>query len=65
MYSICQVISQDHMIKGSCLFIKYPDKFSDHRFCENGDLMLLICNLTSRDQNLKGLCAFMVANLSQ
>ena len=42
-----------------------PCKCSDRRFCENGDLMLLICNMTSRDHKLKGLCAFMVASLSQ
>ena len=40
-------------------------KFSGRKFCENGDLMLLIYNMTSRDHNLKGLCAFMFASLSQ
>ena len=36
-----------------------PDKFSDERFCESKDLMLLICYVTWSDHMWKGLWTFM------
>ena len=37
----------------------HPDKFGDHRYFDNGDIMFMICHWTSRDQIFKGLCEFM------
>ena len=37
---------------------QHPDKFGDHRPCDNRDLMFLVCNVTSRDHLFKGFCDF-------
>ena len=46
---VCQVILQDHMIKGSCDFtgtnlLRYYNlaRFDDHRCCRCGDIMILV-----------------------
>ena len=48
MVLVCHVISQDHMIKGSCDFmggsplIHHPAKFGGHRHCVSGDMMFVV-----------------------
>ena len=49
MFWICNVISQDHAIKGSHDFVweplkisHHPAKSADHRKYDNGDIMLLV-----------------------
>ena len=36
----------------------HPDKFGDHRHCDNWDLTFLICHQTSRNHLLKWQCDF-------
>ena len=49
-----QIYEWEHLVVS-----QNPDKFSDHRFYESGDLMFSICHVTSHDHMLKGLCVFM------
>ena len=49
MYEICHVISEDHVINGSCDFLwwesfierHHPTKFGGHRHCGSGDINIL------------------------
>ena len=58
---VCQVILQEHVIKGyvfmgeSCSWASQnPAKFSGHRHYGNGDLVVsLLCDLTRCDQRFK------------
>ena len=44
MFLVCQVISQEHVIRGSCDFMvsHHTTKFGDHRYCGSGDMMFLV-----------------------
>ena len=33
-------------------------KFSDHRHCGSGDIMVSICHVISKDHFIKGFCNF-------
>ena len=49
------MVSQDHMIKGSCDFMgetNHTAKFGGHRHCGSGD-MLLVYHMASLDHMLK------------
>ena len=41
-----------------------PDKFGDHRRCDNEDILFLILLLTSRDHMFKRLYRFMGGSIS-
>ena len=66
---VCQVISEDHMMKGSCDFIsKDPSrsvKFGGHRYSGSGDIIIFVCHVTLQDHVIKVLCDFMVRSLSR
>ena len=57
---VCQVISQDHLIKWSFDFIGrspssyHPAKFCGYRHCGSGDIMVLVCQVISQDHSIKG-----------
>ena len=70
MYSICHVILQDYVTKGSWLYgwellvvYHHPNNIGDNRYCNLGDLIVLVCQLTSRDHVLKGPCDVIEGNL--
>ena len=47
---VCHVISQDHMIKGSCVLIcrsplRKVIKFGGYKHCGDGDFMFFICHV--------------------
>ena len=48
-----QIYEWEHLVVS-----QNPDKFSDHRFYESGDLMFSICHVTSHDRMLKELRVF-------
>ena len=62
MVLVCQVISQDYMIKAShdCLesgwkplkVSSYPPKFSDHRDFGRGNLVILVYHVTFQDRGI-------------
>ena len=59
---VYHVISQDHVIKGSCDCGKQPGKviyhiamFGGYRHFVNGDIMNLVCHMIFLDQVIKGL----------
>ena len=37
----------------------HPDKYCDHKQCDNGDIKFLICHVTSREHMFKRLREFM------
>ena len=64
---VCHVISQYHMIKGSCDFKRYdpikvgyhPSKFGGRRHSERGDIVVSFCHVILQDHMIKGSCDFM------
>ena len=61
MISVCLVILQGHVIKGSCDFGQEPikvsyhsAKFSGHRHCGSGNIMVLIYRVILQDHVIKG-----------
>ena len=59
---VYHVISQDHVIKGSCDSGEQPGKviyhiamFGGYRHFVNGDIMNLVCHMIFLDQVIKGL----------
>ena len=54
---VCQVISEDHMMKGSCDFIsKDPSrsvKFGGHRYSDSGDIMIFVCHVLCKTTSSK------------
>ena len=67
MILVCHVISQHHMIKGSCDFKMYdpikvgyhPSKFGGHRHSGRGDIVVSFCHMILQDHVIKGSCDFM------
>ena len=51
------MISQDHVIEGSCDFVtqwSYPfAKFGCHRHCGSEDIMILVCHVVSQNHVIK------------
>ena len=67
MVLVSHVISQDHVIKGSCIFIARSPKVSyhsvrsgDHRHSDSGDIKVFVCHVTLQDHLIKALNEFMV-----
>ena len=57
----CHMISQHHMIKGSCYFIDrslsmlsyHPAKFGRHRHYSSEYIIILVCHTISQDHKIK------------
>ena len=62
MFLVCHVISQDHVMEESFVYIiRSPSikstMYGGHRHCGSGDLMVLVCHVIL--QRVKGSCDFM------
>ena len=69
MYLIFHVTSQHPFLRGHfrwehLVVRQQPDKFGDHRRCDNEDILFLILLLTSRDHMFKRLYRFMGGSIS-
>ena len=71
MYLICQVTSQEYVIKGSWTLLvellavcHHFSKIVNDRHFDSGNLMLSICHVTSRKHLLKWTCDFVGGSLS-
>ena len=63
--SVCRMTLQDHINKALYDFMvwplktsHHPTKFGSHRFCGNGDIMILVCHSIWQDQVIKRLSDF-------
>ena len=57
IFSVCQVIWQDHMIKGSLDFREVVP--GGHRHCGSGDMMFLVCYVIPEVHVIKGSSTFL------
>ena len=73
MILVFQVISQEHILEGSCNFFGYESvkvsyylaKFDAHRHSGEGDIMLFVFHMNLQDHAIKTLYNLMIGSHSR
>ena len=64
MVLACHVMSQVHVVRGSCDFMGsrvsyHPPKFCGHSHSGSGVIMNIVCHVIMQDHMIRGSCNFM------